>query len=190
PAARAIFSVSPRRSPGTSASTGLSSQTTMSDLTMSPTSQPAARAASSAVAASTATSPMRASAAAPRRKAARRSTSPGNSFTARLYARFIILHMPSDLGDVFDEHVRAEFVERDLDATMATMVDEPYVTHVPVLTGGFGRDEVARFYRDSFIGRWPVDTEIVPVSRTVDVNRVVDELIVRFTHAIEIPAYL
>ena len=98
--------------------------------------------------------------------------------------------MPSDLGDVFDEHVRAEFVERDLDATMATMVDEPYVTHVPVLTGGFGRDEVARFYRDSFIGRWPVDTEIVPVSRTVDVNRVVDELIVRFTHDIEMPAYL
>jgi carboxymethylenebutenolidase len=98
--------------------------------------------------------------------------------------------MQSDLGAVFDAHVRAEFVERDLDATMATMVDEPYVNHVAVLSGGFGREEVARFYSDCFIGRWPADTEIVPVSRTVDENRVVDELIVKFTHDVEMPAYL
>ena len=41
-----------------------------------------------------------------------------------------------DLGAVFDAHVRAEFVARDIDATMATMADAPYVTHVPVMTGG------------------------------------------------------
>jgi carboxymethylenebutenolidase len=37
-------------------------------------------------------------------------------------------------GVVFDAHVRAEFVARDIDATMSTMADAPYVTHVPVLT--------------------------------------------------------
>jgi hypothetical protein len=42
--------------------------------------------------------------------------------------------------------VRAEFVERSVDATMATMTDAPYVTHVPVMTGGHGRDEVRDFY--------------------------------------------
>jgi carboxymethylenebutenolidase len=68
-----------------------------------------------------------------------------------------------------------------------------------VLTGGVGSDEVARFYResftgrwpdDSFIGRWPEDTEIVPVSRTVDENRLVGELVLRFTQGVEMPALL
>src|SRR5262249_13665909 len=51
-----------------------------------------------------------------------------------------------DSGAVFDAHVRAEFVEQSVDATMATMTDTPYVTHVPVMTGGHGQDEVREFY--------------------------------------------
>jgi hypothetical protein len=50
--------------------------------------------------------------------------------------------MNTEPGAVFDAHVRAEFVECSVDATMATMTEAPYVTHVPVLTGGHGRDEV------------------------------------------------
>jgi hypothetical protein len=46
-----------------------------------------------------------------------------------------------NLGDIFDAHVRAEFVDKDVAATMATMVAEPYLTHVPTLTGGTGRSE-------------------------------------------------
>jgi carboxymethylenebutenolidase len=38
-----------------------------------------------------------------------------------------------DLGDVFDEHVRYEFEDHDVEATMKTMVKEPYVHHVPTL---------------------------------------------------------
>jgi carboxymethylenebutenolidase len=95
-----------------------------------------------------------------------------------------------NLGAVFDDHVRAEFVDRDLDATMATMTDEPYVNHVPVMTGGVGREAVARFYDMYFIGHWPADTEVIPVSRTADENQVVDELVLRFTHDIQMPALL
>jgi carboxymethylenebutenolidase len=95
-----------------------------------------------------------------------------------------------DPGAVFDAHVRAEFVERDVDATMATMTDAPYVTHVPVLTGGYGRDEVRRFYSSYFVGRWPTDMQIKQVSRTVGQGRVIDELIASFTHNIEMPAML
>ena len=40
-----------------------------------------------------------------------------------------------DLGAMFDEHVGAEFTAKDIEATMRTMVDEPYVWHVPALTG-------------------------------------------------------
>jgi carboxymethylenebutenolidase len=95
-----------------------------------------------------------------------------------------------DPGAAFDAHIRAEFVERDVDATMATMTDEPYVTHVPVLTGGYGRDEVQRFYSTYFVGRWPADTQIKPISRTVGQGRVIDEIIVTFTHDVEMPALL
>jgi carboxymethylenebutenolidase len=98
--------------------------------------------------------------------------------------------MNQDPGAVFDAHVRAEFVERSVDATMATMNDAPYVTHVPVLTGGYGRDEVRHFYTNWFVGRWPADTEVTPVSRTVGQGRVIDELIVSFTHDREMPAML
>ena len=43
-----------------------------------------------------------------------------------------------DLGAVFDEHTAAEFELHDADATMATMTDRPFLTHVPVATGVFG----------------------------------------------------
>jgi carboxymethylenebutenolidase len=95
-----------------------------------------------------------------------------------------------DPGAVFDAHVRAEFVERDVEATMNTMTGSPYVTHVPVLTGGCGREEVRSFYERHFVGRWPADTRIRPVSRTVGQGRVIDELILSFEHDVEMPALL
>jgi carboxymethylenebutenolidase len=95
-----------------------------------------------------------------------------------------------DIGGVFDEHVAAEFVDMDLDATMATMTDDPYVNHVPVMTGGVGAEGVRTFYGDHFIGKWPADIEIQPVSRTVGESQVVDELVLSFTHDIEMPQLL
>ena len=96
----------------------------------------------------------------------------------------------ADLAAVFDEHVSAEFVHLDLEATMATMTDAPYVNHVPAMTGGVGREEVRRFYGEHFIGKWPADTEITPVSRTIGEQQVVDELVLSFTHDIQMDQLL
>jgi carboxymethylenebutenolidase len=63
-----------------------------------------------------------------------------------------------DIAAVFDQHMAAEFAQRDLDAAVATMSDDPYVYHLPVMTGGVGFDEVRRFYGEHFIGKWPRDT--------------------------------
>lgn len=92
-----------------------------------------------------------------------------------------------DIASVFDDHVAAEFVEMDLDATMATMTEDPYVNHVPVMTGGRGRDEMLEFYGKHFIPKMPADTAITPVCRTVSVReeRVIDEMIFSFTHDLE-----
>jgi carboxymethylenebutenolidase len=87
-----------------------------------------------------------------------------------------------DIGAVFDHHVASEFETKDLDATMATMVDAPHVTHVPTLAGGVGGEGVRHFYRDHFIGHWPDDVSITHVSRTVGDGRVVDEMVMHFTH--------
>ena len=95
-----------------------------------------------------------------------------------------------DLGAVCDAHVKAEFVDKDVAATMATMAPEPYLTHVPTLAGGTGRAAVTQFYRDHFVGHWPDDVEVKPLSRTVGENRVVDEVIVSFTHDREMRVYL
>jgi len=97
---------------------------------------------------------------------------------------------PKHLGATFDAHTAAEFETRDIEATMATMGEAPHLTHVPVMTGGSGREAVRNFYETWFIGRWPADTKIIPVSRTVGEDSVVDEIIVSFTHDCEMPALL
>lgn len=86
------------------------------------------------------------------------------------------------LNDLWEEHLRHEFETRDTDATLATMVAAAYVNHVPVMTGGVGREALQRFYSTHFIPRMPPDTETVPVSRTIGSDRVVDEIVFRFTH--------
>jgi carboxymethylenebutenolidase len=92
-----------------------------------------------------------------------------------------------DLAPKFDEHVANEFVAKDVDATMATMVGEPYVWHVPALTGGSGGENVRRFYASQFIGHTPDDSVLTPIARAVSEDRVIDEFVFEFTHDIEIP---
>jgi carboxymethylenebutenolidase len=88
----------------------------------------------------------------------------------------------TDLAATFDEHMKAEFEDLDLDATMATMSRDPHVHHVPTITGGKGTEGVRDFYGRHFIGQWPDDTETRQISRTVGENQVVDELVMTFTH--------
>ncbi len=91
--------------------------------------------------------------------------------------------MPNhDLIAVWEEHLRSEFVAHDADAAMDTMVPDACVNHVPTMTGGVGHDEVKRFYKYHFVNAHPPDIEIIPVSRTVGTDSIVDEMIVKFTH--------
>jgi carboxymethylenebutenolidase len=87
--------------------------------------------------------------------------------------------------DRWEDHLRCEFTDRDPVATVATMTDQNYVNHVPVMTGGRGREEMLEFYGRHFIPKMPADTRITPVGRTVGQGRVVDEMIFSFTHDLE-----
>src|SRR5213595_351222 len=88
------------------------------------------------------------------------------------------------LSQLWDEHVRHEFSTRHTEHTLATMVEHAYVNHIPVLTGGSGRDELREFYSKRFIPQMPPDTEMTPVSRTIGEDQIVDEMIFKFTHTI------
>jgi carboxymethylenebutenolidase len=88
------------------------------------------------------------------------------------------------LGQLWEEHVRYEFSTRNTEDTLATMVEDAYVNHIPVLTGGVGKDELREFYSKRFIPQMPPDTEMTPVSRTVGEDQLVDEMVFKFTHTI------
>ena len=71
----------------------------------------------------------------------------------------------------------------DLDATMTSMVDDPHLINLGSGTGGEGAAGVREFYASKLIGQFfPPDVEFIPISRTVDGERLVDELVIRFTH--------
>jgi carboxymethylenebutenolidase len=112
-----------------------------------------------------------------------------NLRTVEFFARHLVgaatASAQSSLSELWDEHVKYEFATRDTEDTLRTMVEDAYVNHVPVLTGGVGRDQLREFYSRRFIPRMPPDTSMTPVSRTVGAERVVDEMVFEFTHTIE-----
>ena len=88
---------------------------------------------------------------------------------------------------MWDLHLASEFQTKDLEATMATMTAEPSVNHVPVMTGGVGQTAVRHFYGTYFLPYHPLDTETIPVARTIGHERIVDQIIHQFTHTMEMP---
>jgi carboxymethylenebutenolidase len=102
----------------------------------------------------------------------------------RLNARPSLTTEQKFLSDLWEEHMRYEFVTQNTEDTLATMVEDAYVNHIPVLTGGIGRDELREFYSKRFIPQMPPDTEMLPISRTIGTDQVVDEMVVKFTHTI------
>jgi carboxymethylenebutenolidase len=90
------------------------------------------------------------------------------------------------LARLWEEHVRHEFATKSTDETLATMVEDAYVNHVPVMTGGSGKPELRQFYSSHFIPKMPPDLEMVSVSRTIGTDQLVEEMVLKFTHSIVI----
>lgn len=86
--------------------------------------------------------------------------------------------------ELWERHLAAEFEDKDARASCETMVSAPYVNHVPVMTGGVSRPQLEHFYARYFIPGMPDDAELVPISRTVGYDRIVDEFVFRCTHSV------
>ena len=88
--------------------------------------------------------------------------------------------------EIFQQHMNAEMTG-DIEATMATMTDAPYVNHVPVMTGGVGHEGVRQFYTNHLVGKFfPPDAELINVSRTIGEDQLVEEIVLKFTHTVPV----
>lgn len=88
------------------------------------------------------------------------------------------------LSNAWDRHIASEFAAKSAEEALATMTAEPYVNVVPLMIGARGRVELHDFYANHFLSQIPPDMELSTVSRTIGQNRVVDEMVGRFTHSI------
>jgi carboxymethylenebutenolidase len=90
---------------------------------------------------------------------------------------------PQQLEQLWAEHLKGEFETKDVEETLATMVEDADVNHMPVNTGGHGKEALRVFYRDDFIPSWPDDLQMTPVNRVIGEGQLVDELHITFTHS-------
>ncbi|SDF32054.1 MULTISPECIES: nuclear transport factor 2 family protein [Thalassobaculum] len=86
------------------------------------------------------------------------------------------------LDAVFNAHMDAELAG-DLDKTLATMSPNPHLVNIPTMVGGQGTDGVRTFYANRLIGQFfPPDVTFETISRTYSEERLIDELIISFSH--------
>jgi len=85
----------------------------------------------------------------------------------------------------WQQHTYAEFVLKDADAALATMTEHPYVFIVPSRIGRVGRAAVHEFYANNFLPNIPPDLEITSLSQTFGDDRIVEEMVMRFTHTVD-----
>ena len=94
--------------------------------------------------------------------------------------------MQEKLDTIFGAHMDAELAG-DLDLTLATMAPNPHLVNVPTMVGGQGPQAVRTFYANRLIGQFfPPDVTFETVSRTYSDERLIDELIISFTHTCKI----
>jgi carboxymethylenebutenolidase len=75
-------------------------------------------------------------------------------------------------------------VLKDADAALATMSENPYLFLVPWGAARVGRKAVHEFYANKFLPQIPEDIELTSLSQTFGGERMVEEMVVRFTHTI------
>lgn len=94
------------------------------------------------------------------------------------------------LLDVWQKHVFAEFVTKNVQDALDTMTEDAYVNNVPLLLGGLGKDGVREFYSKYFVAQMPPDMESSLISRTIGDDRIVEESVFRFTHSLVMDWFL
>jgi carboxymethylenebutenolidase len=104
---------------------------------------------------------------------------------ANLQATTNLIPAQESLQALWEEHLQYEFGTHSTEDALATMVEDAYVNHIPVMTGGVGKPALREFYSKYFIPQMPPDIELIPISRTIGTDQLVDEMLAKFTHTVQ-----
>lgn len=105
-------------------------------------------------------------------------------------SRPFALRTPHQCAHVYFTNSSLEkYREKNLDKLLDTYVKEPtpYINFTPTMTGGHGRAELHRFYKDYFLRNAPPTLHMRLISRTIGTDRIVDELYIQFKHTCQMP---
>ncbi|MFS0517446.1 ester cyclase [Nostoc sp. UIC 10607] len=103
---------------------------------------------------------------------------------ANLQATTNLTPAQESLQALWEEHLQYEFGTHSTEDALATMVEDAYVNHIPVMTGGVGKPALREFYSKYLIPQMPPDTELTLISRTIGTDQLVDEMMAKFTHTV------
>jgi carboxymethylenebutenolidase len=103
---------------------------------------------------------------------------------ANLQATTNLTPAQESLQALWEEHLQYEFGTHSTEDALATMVEDAYVNHIPVMIGGVGKPALREFYSKYLIPQMPPDMELTPISRTIGTDQLVDEMVAKFTHTV------
>ena len=103
---------------------------------------------------------------------------------ANLQATTNLTPAQESLQALWEEHLQYEFGTHSTEDALATMVEDAYVNHIPVMTVGVGKPALREFYSKYLIPQMPPDTELTLISRTIGTDQLVDEMVATFTHTV------
>ncbi|MBD2100241.1 ester cyclase [Leptolyngbya sp. FACHB-261] len=103
---------------------------------------------------------------------------------ASLQATTNLTPAQESLQALWEEHLQYEFGTHSTEDALATMVEDAYVNHIPVMIGGVGKPALREFYSKYLIPQMPPDMELTPISRTIGTDQLVDEMVAKFTHTV------
>ncbi|MBV8773884.1 MAG: nuclear transport factor 2 family protein [Deltaproteobacteria bacterium] len=87
-------------------------------------------------------------------------------------------------------HLSGEFSHRDVEESLATMTEDATVCHVPTGSGGSGKSELRRYYRDEFIPSIPEDWTHTLTSRLATAQGIAEEARLHFHHTKQMDWFL
>jgi len=91
---------------------------------------------------------------------------------------------------LWEQHLVGEFVTKDVDLSLSTMVEDASVMHLPTRSGGKGKAELRPYYRDMFIPAIPSEWEHTVTNRVMTEDTIVEEAKVRLVHSKQMDWFL
>lgn len=94
-----------------------------------------------------------------------------------------------DLEQFWEENEEQKYRGRKTEKLLETFTSHPtpFVNYTPTMTGGIGEQELRRFYSEYFLPSSPPSLHMRLLTRTIGVDRIVDELYLQFKHTVQMP---